>query len=134
MVSGPHGPLDAFQADLEKREMGFRRLHTSHAFHSAMMDPIVDDFAREVERVGLRAPQIPLTSSVTGTWLTDEEARDPRYWASHLRHAVRPLHVVLNGFPNVFEVDRTSKQIVALDLSNANQDATRPSERPNRGF
>ena len=66
-----------------------RRLHTSHAFHSADDGPDRSaPFARAV-RGGARsrAPRIPFVSNVTGTWITAEEATDPGYWARHLRAA-----------------------------------------------
>ena len=66
-----------------------RRLHTSHAFHSAMMDPVLDAFRTEVARVERRAPQVPFVSNVTGTWITEAEATSPEYWVRHLRQAVR---------------------------------------------
>src|SRR6185295_15717764 len=65
------------------------RLRTSHAFHSAMMSPILDTFRAEVEKIDLQPPRIPYLSNVTGTWITAAEATDPSYWATHLRQAVR---------------------------------------------
>ena len=65
-----------------------RRLHTSHAFHSAMMEPILGAVrSREVAASTLQPPRIPYLSNVTGTWITAEEATDPGYWARHLRQA-----------------------------------------------
>jgi len=89
VVSGPHEPLATFQGELEAREVSVRALHTSHAFHSAMMDPVVEPFAAEVAKISLRPPKLPFASSVTGTWITPEQATDPLYWASHLREPVR---------------------------------------------
>jgi len=89
VVSGPHEELDEFQATLDAEGVSTRALHTSHAFHSAMMEPVVDPFTAVVATKTLRGPRIPFTSSVTGGWITAEMATDPRYWASHLRQAVR---------------------------------------------
>src|SRR5262249_10224860 len=72
-----------------RRGITGRRLHTSHAFHSAMMDPIVPAFAERVRGIELRAPRARFVSNVTGAWITDGEATDPAYWARHLRGAVR---------------------------------------------
>lgn len=89
VVSGPHEPLAAFQAELEGKDVSVRSLHTSHAFHSGMMDEVVEPFAAEVSRIELRPPRLPFASSLTGRWITPEQAVDPRYWASHLREPVR---------------------------------------------
>ena len=89
VVSGPHAAVDALRAELEARGVGARPLHTSHAFHSAMMEPILAPFVERFAGIELRAPRIPYISNVTGTWITDAEATDPAYWARHLRQAVR---------------------------------------------
>jgi acyl transferase domain-containing protein/glutamate-1-semialdehyde aminotransferase len=89
VVSGSEEEIATLQAKLEAQEIVCRLLHTSHAFHSAMMDSIVDPFAALVKRVKLSPPQIPFVSTVTGSWITDEQATDPQYWATHLRQTVR---------------------------------------------
>ena len=66
-----------------------RPLHTSHAFHSRMMDPMLAAFTERLAAVPLRAPTMPFVSNLTGEPITDEQATDPEYWTSHLRHAVR---------------------------------------------
>jgi amino acid adenylation domain-containing protein len=77
------------ESKLDGEGVEYRRLHTSHAFHSPMMDPILEAFAERVAQTERRAPQMPFVSNVTGTWITEEDATDPRYWASHLRQTVR---------------------------------------------
>ncbi|HEU0078179.1 MAG TPA: acyltransferase domain-containing protein, partial [Longimicrobiaceae bacterium] len=89
VVSGPEGAVEELAAQLAERGVKAKRLRTSHAFHSAMMDPILDAFAGEVRRVPRRAPEIPFLSNVTGTLIRPEEAADPAYWAAHLRQTVR---------------------------------------------
>ena len=88
-VSGPAEAVDAVAARLAAMGLECRRLHTSHAFHSAMMEPVLREFAAEVAKVGLRPPRLRFVSNVTGDWVTDEQATDPEYWASHLRQPVR---------------------------------------------
>jgi acyl transferase domain-containing protein len=88
-VSGPDDEIDTLIRSLEDQEVEYRRLHTSHAFHSPMMEPILTSFAQYVEQVELAEPEIPFISNVTGTWITPEEATDPHYWALHLRNTVR---------------------------------------------
>ncbi len=89
VVSGPLDAISALETELGAHDISFRRLHTSHAFHSAMMEPIVGAFTEEVRRIRLHAPQMRFISNVTGTWITSEQATDPAYWARHLRQPVR---------------------------------------------
>jgi acyl transferase domain-containing protein/acyl carrier protein len=89
VVSGPTDAIQKFAGELEKRAVPCRLLHTSHAFHSAMMDPMLESFRAHLARVSLRAPKIPYLSNVTGTWITAAEATDPDYWTKHLRNTVR---------------------------------------------
>jgi acyl transferase domain-containing protein len=87
-VSGPHEAIDALEAELKSEQLMVRRLHTSHAFHSQMMEPILAPFIEEVAKAKLNAPSIPYISNVTGAWVTAAEATDPTYWARHIRHTV----------------------------------------------
>jgi len=89
VVSGPTDTIEKFARELEKRAVPCRLLHTSHAFHSAMMDPMLGSFHAHLAKVSLRAPKIPYLSNVTGTWITAAEATDPGYWTKHLRNTVR---------------------------------------------
>jgi acyl transferase domain-containing protein/acyl carrier protein/2-polyprenyl-3-methyl-5-hydroxy-6-metoxy-1,4-benzoquinol methylase len=89
VVSGSHEAIDAFEAQLTAKGLECRRLHTSHAFHSHMMEPILQPFVAEVEKIKLNPPQIPFISNVTGTWITDQQATNPSYWAKHLHQTVR---------------------------------------------
>lgn len=88
VVSGPTGSIEQLQQELEAKEIICRSLHTSHAFHSSMMEPAITPFATAIEEIELKAPQIPICSTVRKTWLTDTEATDPAYWAAHLRETV----------------------------------------------
>ncbi|NEQ21461.1 MAG: SDR family NAD(P)-dependent oxidoreductase, partial [Microcoleus sp. SIO2G3] len=89
VVSGTTDAIATLQARLTAQGVDCRRLHTSHAFHSQMMDPIVESFKEQLINVTLKPPQIPFVSNVTGTWITAEEATNPSYWARHLRETVR---------------------------------------------
>jgi amino acid adenylation domain-containing protein len=89
VVSGPYEAVDRLQEQLAARNVATRRLHTSHAFHSAMMDPILEPFTARVRQVTLRPPEVPFISGVTGTWITAAQAIDPIYWARHFREPVR---------------------------------------------
>ena len=89
VVSGPADDVTAFEARLAERGVTSKRLVTSHAFHSSMMDAAAAAFELDVARVPLAPPRIPFVSTVTGTWITDAEATSPAYWASQLRSTVR---------------------------------------------
>lgn len=89
IVSGPSVAVEHLRVQLNNRGLDCSLLHTSHAFHSKMMDPLLAPFAEQVEKVDLKPPQIPYISNVTGTWVTAEMATDPNYWATHLRQTVR---------------------------------------------
>jgi len=88
VVSGPEANVTAMQARLEAQGIVCRRLHTSHAFHSAMMDPMVEALRSEVAKVHLRAPAMSFVSTVTGRTITAAETTDPAYWARHARATV----------------------------------------------
>lgn len=89
VVSGTLDAVDAIYEQLNTKGVECRYLHISHAFHSQMMESILEPFIEEVKKVKLNPPQIPFISNVTGTWITAEEATEPNYWAQHLRQTVQ---------------------------------------------
>jgi acyl transferase domain-containing protein/acyl carrier protein len=89
VVSGSSADVEAFLAQLTASGKTGRALHTSHAFHSSMMEPVLEPFAECVRQVKRGRPTIPFLSNLTGTWITAEEAGDPQYWTRHLRQGVR---------------------------------------------
>lgn len=89
VVSGTMMAITTFQRDLLAKGINCRRLQTSHAFHSPMVESILPAFTQIFQGVTLKAPQRPFISNLTGTWITDDEATDPQYWSNHLRHTVR---------------------------------------------
>ncbi|MEW6304921.1 MAG: aminotransferase class III-fold pyridoxal phosphate-dependent enzyme, partial [Verrucomicrobiota bacterium] len=89
VVSGPFEAIESFEAKLKQLGAAGRRLQTSHAFHSAMMAPVIAPFTELLRATPLGTPRIPYVSNVTAHWITDAEATDPHYWAAHLRQPVR---------------------------------------------
>ncbi len=89
VVSGTIKAIETLMQGLAEPGVGCRRLQTSHAFHSEMMDPVLERFKEKVAEVAVNTPRIPYISNVTGTWITGDEVKDPAYWARHLRHTVR---------------------------------------------
>lgn len=89
VVSGPAEVVGEFESTLARIGVPGRPLVTSHAFHSAMLDPILDGLAAAAEAAEPGAPSTPFISTVTGDWITDDEASDPRYWSRQARLPVR---------------------------------------------
>ncbi len=96
LVNGPGifvvgGPLEAIDILAEKLDMNkivYRRLHTSHAFHTAMMEHVCKPLEEIIAAIPKSNPQIPFISNVSGTWITPAQANNPQYWSSHLRSTV----------------------------------------------
>jgi acyl transferase domain-containing protein len=88
VVSGSNEAINAFASDMKDRDVHCQILHTSHAFHSQMMDSIVEPFTARMRQTALNAPEIPYLSNVTGTWISAGQATDQNYWAQHLRQTV----------------------------------------------
>ncbi|MFE9694029.1 SDR family NAD(P)-dependent oxidoreductase [Micromonospora sp. NPDC005806] len=86
VVAGETAAVAAFADSLPGKT---KKLRTSHAFHSPMMEPILAEFTQVVAAVPLGRPRTRFLSNVTGTWITDGQATDPGYWATHLRQPVR---------------------------------------------
>jgi acyl transferase domain-containing protein len=88
-VSGPVAAVEALGSRLAEQGIESRPLHTSHAFHSPLMEPAVERFAREVAAVPRKAPKLRYVSNLTGTWAGDAEVTEPLAWARQLREPVR---------------------------------------------
>lgn len=89
VLAGPVPAIERLEARLAGREIAHRRLATTHAFHSTMLEPLRERLTRLVGGIQLHAPRIPYISNISGTWITDEQATDPAYWASHMCQTVR---------------------------------------------
>lgn len=89
VLAGPVAEIERLEARLSSREIAHRRLETTHAFHSTMLDPLRARLTRLIEGIALHAPRIPYLSNVTGTWITAEQATNPAYWAQHMCQTVR---------------------------------------------
>ncbi|AKJ30943.1 malonyl CoA-acyl carrier protein transacylase [Caldimonas brevitalea] len=89
VVGAETGAIESMQAALTSRGIGTRRLHTSHAFHTAAMEEAAQRFADVVGSVPLSAPRLPVISNLTGELLRDDQARSPQYWSRQLRSTVQ---------------------------------------------
>ncbi|BDU27221.1 polyketide synthase [Flavobacterium sp. GSB-24] len=101
VVSGKKEDIAAFNQELDAQEIPNKLLNTSHAFHSFMMEPILDNFKNEIEKIKLNIPRLPIISTATGTWLTDTEATNSMYWVNQLKNTVR----FADAMNTAFELD-----------------------------
>ncbi|MGW6206651.1 beta-ketoacyl synthase N-terminal-like domain-containing protein, partial [Streptomyces sp. NPDC055089] len=89
VVSGDEPDVVRIKEAFASQGRRTRRLTVSHAFHSPLMDPVLDAFRRIAGELEFRAPRIPVVSNVTGAFATAEELASPEYWTRHIRDAVR---------------------------------------------
>jgi len=87
VLSGPAAAIDKIEHDLSQTTVTSRRLHTSHAFHSPMMEPMLEDFEEAVAGIPLTNPSLPLVETLSGTW-TNGNVVDPGYWSAQIRSTV----------------------------------------------
>jgi len=89
VISGTSQDIAALQQRLQAQDIDNRPLHTSHAFHSHLLEPILATFAEKLHSIRLAPPRLPYLSNLSGTWIVPEQATNPNYWVSHLRQTVR---------------------------------------------
>ena len=89
VVAGPAADIAAFATELTRRQLPNRVLASEQAFHSRLVEPAVAGLLPLLATLPLAAPRLPIVSTVSGTWLTDEQATDPAYWARQLRAPVQ---------------------------------------------
>lgn len=89
VASGEIEGIEALEASLAERKVQCRRLRSSRAYHSRMLETIREPLAALVRRLEPSPPETPWVSCSTGDWITDEQATDPEYWARHACATVR---------------------------------------------
>jgi len=124
-VSGTHEAVDELEAELKPQGLMLRRLQTSHAFHSPMMEPILQRFIEEVSKAKLNAPAMSYLSNVTGDWIKAEEATDPGYYARHIRQTV----LFNNGIGEIF----SNSERLLLEVGPGNMLTVLSRHHPQRG-
>ncbi len=89
VLAGPSAAIAALHDQVRGAGVNAQILRTSHAFHSAQMEPILERFAALLRTMRPNAPRLRFISNVSGTWISPAQASDPQYWATHLRATVR---------------------------------------------
>jgi acyl transferase domain-containing protein/acyl carrier protein len=89
LVSGHLDAVEAFEKELEKKNIDFIRYRAACGGHSPLMEPILDELGKELEKITFNKPEIPYVCGLTGTWITDEDAAAPSYFTRQLRAPVR---------------------------------------------
>ena len=88
VLSGDEEPVVALARTFAEQGRRTKRLTTSHAFHSARMEPMLAEFAEVLGSAEFGAPRIPVVSNLSGR-IAGEELTTPEYWVRHVREAVR---------------------------------------------
>jgi acyl transferase domain-containing protein/acyl carrier protein len=126
VVSGKSDAVAALLKQLSSIEVECRQLHTSHAFHSVMMSPILSAFSEAVKAVKLNPPKIRFISNVTGSWITQQQATSPDYWCQHLRQTVRfsdGISQLIQQFEGVFLEVGPGRTLGTLTTQHLGKDA-----------
>ncbi len=87
VISGAADVVEKVVAAFEKKGVGTQRLNVSHAFHSPLMDPMLDEFEAFAATLEYSRPTIPIAANRTGT-IVDSAAFDAAYWRDHIRNCV----------------------------------------------
>ncbi len=134
VLSGSQGVLEQLETMLTKDGIETRVLPVSHAFHSPMMEPILDQFAQITDSIKYNLPMIPIYSNVTGNLIGKDIAR-PDYWVKHLRSPVQFQTNVQSLFSHGVDLcleigPKPVLVALAQQILNKAQDIFLPSLRP----
>ncbi len=89
VVSGAERAVEQVTAQFTEQGRKSKRLAVSHAFHSPLIEPMLDEFRQVASSITYSEPKIPLVSNLTGELLGAEQATDANYWVAHVRAPVR---------------------------------------------
>jgi microcystin synthetase protein McyG len=89
VISGPAGAVDALVERFAAAGIRATRLRVSHAFHSPLIEPMLDEFEQIARTVAFTAPTVPIISNLTGQAISFADIATPAYWRRHAREAVR---------------------------------------------
>ncbi len=96
VISGAEQAVSYALESLAQKGIKSHQLKVSHAFHSPLMELILDEFEQFASSIQYSKPQIGLMSNVTGKMATPDQVTQPRYWRDHIRQPVRFADAMLN--------------------------------------
>lgn len=88
VLSGTEDNIERLEHALKDQDCTPRRLHTSHAFHSHLMDGCLNEFRQSFSKIQLKQPAVPFISNLTGDWCDASQVTTVDYWVEHLRSPV----------------------------------------------
>lgn len=127
VISGKMEDIDLFGQLLTEKEISFSKLKTSHAFHSAMMDPMLETYKEKFSMIKLSNPTLPFISNLTGIQIKDEEATSPEYWVNHLRQTVNfndGIDLILHNGNSILVEVGPGNTLLSLSKQNNNYSKT----------
>lgn len=89
VLSGEPQAMNRLATEMDGLNTDYVKLRTSQAYHSHMLDPFLDEYRQQLEKVQFHTPKIPIVSNVTGQLIEPETAASPTYWLRHMRETVR---------------------------------------------
>ncbi len=104
VLSGLPSAIAQLQVALQEQGIESKRLQTSHAFHSHLLEPVLATFFDRLQRIQFQKPKFPYLSNLTGDWINPEAVTHPHYWVQHLRHTVRFADNLENLFASGVDV------------------------------
>ena len=128
VISGAQATASAIAERFAEQGRRVHRLAVSHAFHSPLMEPMLEEFARVAARVQAREPRIGLVSNVTGELAgADSDFGSAQYWVEHVRRPVRfadsVRHLQMAGATHFIEVGPGSGLTGSIEQSLAPAEA-----------
>ena len=129
VVSGPVAEVESLLGEFESEGIRSRRLNTARAFHSALVEPVLDDLEASLEGVAFGSPSLTVISNLTGQILEPGTTLDGTYWRRHAREPVAFADGVrtLSGHDVDLVVELGPRKVLAPMLASAWPDSTQPA-------
>ena len=89
VISGDTEAIEAIKKVFDEKDVYTRLLETSHAFHSHMMDPVLEEYRDFVSTMTFSPATIPVVSTMKGDWASPDELRNPDHWVANIRQPVQ---------------------------------------------